>query len=136
MRVFQTSRSKLSALYVRDHSTGALYLNSLHAADVQEVRLHIKDKVDLIFLPQNELNLSQEAASLLSRFSPRFIVTNERKQISQARGILESVPDAQILFLEERGAIEFFRSKDSLSWRSVLDRSRSKDSGLEILPAN
>ncbi len=119
---------EISGLHIQDGKTKILYLASVNAETFQALSQLSDLQYDFIFLPHHEFKISEDEKSFLTRLSCHFIVLNQRDQIDQFKAQLEFPLGPKVLFMEESGAVEFYRSRSQWIYRAFLNSAPKSSS--------
>jgi len=118
IEILESRKAKPPIFRIREASASVLYLGDLDPETL--VRLLRREDLDdeIVFLPHDELGLSEAGTKLLAKVRPQFIVSNQRDRIDELRAQLESLVDSRLLFLHDLGAIQFFRRNGAWAYRT------------------
>ncbi|MBI4373152.1 MAG: DNA internalization-related competence protein ComEC/Rec2 [Candidatus Omnitrophica bacterium] len=119
------SAKEILAFAVDDGESRMLYIASAKA-ETFKILSQVSDlNYDFVFLPHHEFELSEEEKAFLKRLSPRFIISNERGNISHLRTGLNTLARTAVFFIEETGAVEFYKSRSRWTYKTLLEPSLS-----------
>ncbi|MBI4395387.1 MAG: ComEC/Rec2 family competence protein [Candidatus Omnitrophica bacterium] len=110
IKILAISGGEILAFAVHEGANQILYIASVKAETFRILSQASDWDYQFLFLPHHEFEMSEEEKAFLERLSPRFIVSNQRGEISHFRQQLETLSNGVCLFIEEKGAIEFYRS--------------------------
>ena len=115
--VLANAAGEILALEVVDQGQMLLYVVSVRPETFQMLERRGVREYAVVFLPYDDLGLSKVALTFLGGLSRASIVLNLRGRISDSRARLASVKVPTVHFLEESGAVEFYRIGDE--WKSI-----------------
>ena len=132
MEVLAAEKSEILAFFVRDVDMSVFYVASARPRTFEILSARSELKADLLFLPHHDQPMTKIEREVLMRIAPKWIVSNQRNADRAWLTELGSHVNAQIVMLEQSGAIEFYEAQGA--WRCRTHVQRQPDFAY-LLPA-
>ncbi len=135
IQILAVSADKILAFEMVDGKDKMLFLASVKDETFQALS-QFDDYCDFVFLPHHEFGLSEIEKVFLKKLAPRFIILNQRDQTTEFRTKLKFLAGSNLLFLQDSGAIEFYRSRGFWNYRTFLNASDGTTSAKRLYLAS
>ncbi len=135
IHILAASSDKILAFEMVDGKDKILYLASVGDETFQAIS-QFDDHFNFVFLPHHEFNMSEREKAFLKKLAPSFIILNQRDRAEEFQTELKSLVNSNLLFLQDSGAVEFYRSHGFWSYRTFLSSSDETLSAKQIYLAS
>jgi hypothetical protein len=135
IKILNVEDGAILAYQIREGERTALVITGPRRAALMALRDYGALDSDILYLPHDHTFIPEEEINVIQMISPDFIVSNQRDGQVDLKAVLSQAVEAQVININESGAIEMILQGNEWVLRTHMKPKRRGDSRFGLIPA-